>query len=172
MHGFFATFYYVHAKVVGPRCQDFIPPHFLAVFSQFLADLTEMLALFLNCSASKKRLRTSKNKKKLPLSKRASGRKSWGLCSQVSVGSPRWCVYLACMHTACVCSNSNLHRMWNLQCEKNFSACMERHRPLGGGGGSGHDKLPKLARQKALKKSLRIKDQSCPVLCLSHNAMW
>ena len=40
------------------------------------------------------------------------------------------------------------------------------------GGGSGHDKLPKLARQMALKKSLRIKDQSCPVLCLSHNAMW
>ena len=43
---------------------------------------------------------------------------------------------------------------------------------LGGGGGSGHDKLPKLAHQKALEKSLGIKDQSCPVLPLSHKAMW
>ena len=29
--------------------------------------------------------------------------------------------------------------------------------------------LPKLAQKKALEKSLGIKDQSCPVLRLSHN---
>ena len=36
-----------------------------------------------------------------------------------------------------------------------------------GGGWSSHVKLPELAHQKALKKSLGIKDQSCPVLQLS-----
>ena len=35
-------------------------------------------------------------------------------------------------------------------------------------GGSRHDKLPELPHQKALAKSLGIKDQSCPVLRLSH----
>ena len=40
------------------------------------------------------------------------------------------------------------------------------------GGGSSHDKLPELAHQKALEKSLGIKDQGCPVLRLSHEAMW
>ena len=43
---------------------------------------------------------------------------------------------------------------------------------LGGGGASGHGKLAKPAHQKALEKSLRIKDQSCPMLRLSHKAMW
>ena len=38
--------------------------------------------------------------------------------------------------------------------------------------GSHHDKLPKLAHQKALKRSLGIKDQSCPVLRLSHKTVW
>ena len=38
--------------------------------------------------------------------------------------------------------------------------------------GSSHDKLPELAHQNALEKSLGIKDQSCPVLQLSHNTVW
>ena len=37
-------------------------------------------------------------------------------------------------------------------------------------GGSSHDELPELAHHKALEKSLGIKDQSCPVLRLSHKA--
>ena len=40
------------------------------------------------------------------------------------------------------------------------------------GGGSSHDKLPELAHQKALEKSLGIKDQSCPVLRLRHKTVW
>ena len=39
-------------------------------------------------------------------------------------------------------------------------------------GGSSHDKLPELAHQKALEKSLGIKDQSCPVLRLSQKTVW
>ena len=39
-------------------------------------------------------------------------------------------------------------------------------------GGSSDDKLPELAHQKALEKSLGIKDQSCPVLRLSHKTVW
>ena len=38
-------------------------------------------------------------------------------------------------------------------------------------GGSGHEKLPELAHQKALEKSLGIKGQSCPVPRLSHKAV-
>ena len=41
-----------------------------------------------------------------------------------------------------------------------------------GGGCSGHGKLAKSTHQKALEKSLGINDQSCPVLRLSHHAMW
>ena len=41
-----------------------------------------------------------------------------------------------------------------------------------GGGCSGHGKLAKLAHRKAPKKSLGIKDQRCPMLRLSHKAMW
>ena len=40
------------------------------------------------------------------------------------------------------------------------------------GGGSSHGKLAKPAHEKALEKSLGIKDQRCPMLRLSHNAMW
>ena len=36
-------------------------------------------------------------------------------------------------------------------------------------GGSGHGKLAKPAPQKALQKSLGIKDQSCPMLRLSQS---
>ena len=43
---------------------------------------------------------------------------------------------------------------------------------FGGWGGSSHDKLPELAHQKVPKKSLRIKDQSCPGLRLSHKTGW
>ena len=43
---------------------------------------------------------------------------------------------------------------------------------LGGGLVSGHGKLAKPAHQKALETSLRIKDQGCPMLRLSHKAMW
>ena len=39
-------------------------------------------------------------------------------------------------------------------------------------GGSGHGELAKPARQRALRKSPGIKDQSCPMLQLSHKAMW
>jgi hypothetical protein len=39
-------------------------------------------------------------------------------------------------------------------------------------GVSGHGKLAKPAHQKALEKSPRIKDQSCPMLQLPHKAMW
>ena len=38
-------------------------------------------------------------------------------------------------------------------------------------GGSCHDKLPEVAHRKAPAKSLRIKDQSCPVLRWSHNTV-
>ena len=38
--------------------------------------------------------------------------------------------------------------------------------------GPGHGKLAKSALQKARQKSLRIKDQSCPMLRLPHKAMW
>ena len=38
--------------------------------------------------------------------------------------------------------------------------------------GLGHGKLEKAAHQKALEKSLGIKDQSCQMLRLSHKAMW
>jgi hypothetical protein len=41
-----------------------------------------------------------------------------------------------------------------------------------GGGGSSHDKLPELAHRRALEKSLRVKDQSCPVLRSSHKTVW
>ena len=41
-----------------------------------------------------------------------------------------------------------------------------------GGGVSDHGKLAKAAHQKALEKTLGIKDQSCPMLQLSHKAMW
>ena len=37
--------------------------------------------------------------------------------------------------------------------------------------GSGHSKVAKPAHQKALKKSLRMKGQSCLMLRLSHTAM-
>ena len=40
------------------------------------------------------------------------------------------------------------------------------------GGVSSHDKLPGLAHQKALEKSLGIKDLGCPGLQLSHKAAW
>ena len=43
---------------------------------------------------------------------------------------------------------------------------------LGGGGGSGDGKLVKPAHQKALEKSLGIRDHSCLILRLSHTAMW
>ena len=39
-----------------------------------------------------------------------------------------------------------------------------------GGWGPGHGKLEKPPHQKALEKSLGIKDQSCPMLRLSHKA--
>ena len=39
-------------------------------------------------------------------------------------------------------------------------------------GGPGHGKLAKPGHQKLLEKSLGIKDQSCPMLQLSHKAMW
>jgi hypothetical protein len=38
-------------------------------------------------------------------------------------------------------------------------------------GGSSHDKLPELAHQKALEKSLGVKDQSCPVRRLSQKTV-
>ena len=38
--------------------------------------------------------------------------------------------------------------------------------------GSSHDELLELAHYKALDKSLGIKDQSCPVLRLSHKTVW
>ena len=37
---------------------------------------------------------------------------------------------------------------------------------------SGHGKLAKPSHQMALKKTLGIKDQSCPLLQLSHKVMW
>ena len=40
------------------------------------------------------------------------------------------------------------------------------------GGASGHRKLGKPAHQKALEKSLGIKDQSCLMLRLSHKATY
>ena len=38
--------------------------------------------------------------------------------------------------------------------------------------GSGHRELAEPAPQKALEKSLGPKDQSCPMLRLSHKAVW
>ena len=40
------------------------------------------------------------------------------------------------------------------------------------GGGPCHGKLAEPAHQKALEKSLGIKEQSCPMLQLSHQAVW
>jgi hypothetical protein len=39
-------------------------------------------------------------------------------------------------------------------------------------GPSGHGKLAKPPHHRALEKSLGVKDQSCPMLRLSHKAMW
>ena len=53
-----------------------------------------------------------------------------------------------------------------------YEAWARSHVAFGGGGGSSHDELPELAHLKALEKSLGIKDQSCPVLRLSHKTVW
>ena len=42
----------------------------------------------------------------------------------------------------------------------------------GGGGVPGLGKLVRPDHQKALKKALGVKDQSCPMLRLSHKAVW
>ena len=42
----------------------------------------------------------------------------------------------------------------------------------GGGGAPAMAKVAKPAYQRALEKSLGIEDQSCPMLPLSHKAMW
>ena len=55
---------------------------------------------------------------------------------------------------------------------RQFGSRIEFQLFFAGGEGSGHGKLAKPAHQKALKKSLGIKDQSCPMLQLSHKAMW